>query len=105
MIFREHISKEASFYYLVNEIEDLLDLNRFRLKRKFHSFNDLLFKGKGTEAVAKSTAEDIIEDFFGLVADSMIDDYDRYVFPVTDFGLMKVRTIHNPKNLDSFLAV
>ena len=87
--------REGSFYHVRNNMEDILNVNRF--KAPFKDFKEIT-KEK-TERKGKQIAKDMFTDMMGMIADDLINN-DYFVFPKRKFGYITITDTADPERDD-----
>ena len=90
------------YSFRINYIDDVLDLDRFK-KRSFKDFKELL--GKPTEREAKQIAKNVLTSFLKLVVTDLIENNEIFIFPLKDFGYVKISNTANPRRKDYFYDI
>lgn len=88
--------------FKVNYIDDVLDLERFT-KRSFTDFKGLL--GMPREREAKQKAKDVLTSFLKVLAQDLIVNNEIFIFPVRNFGYVKITNTANPRRKDYFYDI
>lgn len=81
-------SDDAVLRYIVNNVEDLYNTDRFKTDMKF---SEMLNTSK--ERDAKRKARKLFTEMMEMIADDLIYNNDNFVFPFREFGSMCVTDI------------
>jgi len=86
---------EGSFYYVRNNVSDILNINRF--KAPFTSFKEVT--KESTERKGKQIAKDMFTDMMSMMAEDLIKN-DYFIFPKKNFGYITITDTADPNRKD-----
>jgi len=96
--FKVFYDNGEQIFYKINTLDDLLDLQRFSTYR-FKKFHELLgyedSKNRNNERAAKRKAKAVVSDLIKMIATEMIEENMVYIFPMRNFGYMRVANMTN----------
>tara|TARA_Y100001956_G_C4099600_1_gene176977 strand:- start:610 stop:1053 length:444 start_codon:yes stop_codon:yes gene_type:complete len=90
----------GSFYYIRNNVEDILNIKRF--KSPFKSFKEVC--RTKTERKGKQIAKDMFTDMMQMIADDLIKN-DYFVLPRKNFGYMTIADTADPNRKDYVYSI